>query len=156
MSRVSTGPNQRGYLSLPVSHNPTPTPARPLDSSFSIQFHEDLACKGRKEEFREECRATLTQALAPTKLSCMSSFHSLFVCQNPVEGHHTKRGCSKEDQQLSECLQVHACDAMLRSVCDSCARDVAAVEYCRMCLVVACRIIFYFASMIRMECLEPR
>ena len=64
-------------------------------------------CQGRKEELREECREALGKALIPTKLSCLPLFRNVFVCQNPVGGISERR-CSKEYQEVSECLKVPA------------------------------------------------
>ncbi len=72
-----------------------------------IQLHEGLACQGRKEELRDECRAALSKALIPAKLSCLPRFRDVFVCQNP-EGDTNKHGCAEEYQQLSECIKVRA------------------------------------------------
>lgn len=72
---------------------------------FTIQLHEGFACQRREEELRDECRATLGKALIPTKLSCLSRFRDVFVCQNP-EGGTNEHGCAEEYQRVSECLRV--------------------------------------------------
>ncbi|CAM9847463.1 unnamed protein product [Ectocarpus fasciculatus] len=81
--------------------------------STTARFFEDNLCEGRPPALRAECKATLATALAPAKLSCMSAFHDVVLCQHPADngggggGDGNKRRCRKEQQKRSECLQAH-------------------------------------------------
>ncbi|CAN0306826.1 unnamed protein product [Ectocarpus sp. 12 AP-2014] len=78
--------------------------------SSTARFFEDNLCEGRQPADRDDCKATLATALAPAKLSCMSSFHDFVLCQHPADGgggDGNKRHCRKEQQKRFECLQAH-------------------------------------------------
>lgn len=76
----------------------------------------------------------------------MSSFPDAVVFRNPDNGQYADGDCVKEDDLLSKCMQVRACDVMVRSFCFSCVRGVAA-ECCRLCLIfVACSIPLVYAK----------
>lgn len=121
------------------SRHPAPAwlslPNRPLFfrllmvSSTTARFFEDNLCEGRPPALRAECKATLATALAPAKLSCMSAFHDVVLCQHPADnggGGGNKRRCRKEQQKRSECLQVcaHAFGTVLGWTSAACATEI--------------------------------
>lgn len=91
-----------------------------------MRLYEDIACQNREEEARDECRVALGEALVPAKLSCLRFSRDLSVCRDPLDGE-SKNSCRKENQQLSECFQVRACEAMLWPVCSTPGRFLQSV-----------------------------
>ena len=91
-------------LSLPCSHR------RLLSvDSVPVKVVAEIICVSESKSERDECGASVAQALVPTNLACLAPVRDLFVCENPTKGE--KKGenrCPEEKKRFSECLQVRA------------------------------------------------
>eukprot|EP00904_Undaria_pinnatifida_P004518 jgi/Undpi1/14067/HiC_scaffold_9.g03718.m1 len=79
-----------------------------VERGVPVKVVAEIICVSGSKSERDECGASVAQALVPTNLACLAPVRDLLVCENPTKGEKKgKNRCPEEKKRFSECLQAH-------------------------------------------------